>query len=46
MMATRSAPTATQLPELSLKFSASLPSKTRPRAGACGSAKRQASPVM
>ena len=41
---TRSAPTATQVPLVSLKSSAVRPSKSRPRFGSSGSAKRMASP--
>jgi hypothetical protein len=44
MNAVRSAPVLTQVPVTSLKFSAVRPSKTKPSAMSCGSAKRSASP--
>ena len=42
---TETAPLATQVPVVSLKSSATRPSKTRPRAGSPGSANRRASPM-
>jgi len=45
MPATRSVPTLTQVPELSLKSSAMRPSKNRPNSGLSGSANFTASPI-